>query len=167
MATATFVPNGVGDYTNIAKEEPADAIHWTLVDDPPASPDDLSTYVYSTDAAQVKDAYDLVDHTTESGTINSVKVYFRTISEGNFVQPFLRLGTDETAGTEITATASWVTYSEILARPGGGDWSWTDIDNLQVVIGLRKFDTAFCTQIYIEVDYTPVAVGRSYGYIIG
>ncbi len=157
-STLTLVPNDVGDYTNIPGMYPAGGSHWDKVDDPPGSPDGDATYIFLL-GAQLKDAYKLTD-TSQTGTINSVRVYFRfrinNVFGTAYSQPFLRLGTAETAGTEVSSTTtSYVTYSEILARPGGGSWSWTDINNLQVCIGLRTsvYYNIF-TQEYIEVDYT-------------
>ena len=162
----TLRPNAAGDYTYISSQEPSSGAHWEKVDE--ATADGISTYVYTYSDTQLKDAYALQNHTSETGTINSVTVYFcfrrNTTATGlAYCQPFLRLGTSETTGTELSLNSvSWTTYSEILARPGGGSWTWTNIDNLQVCIGLR--DTggpsggtkyAQCTQVYVVVDYTP------------
>ena len=160
--TLTLRPNGTGDYTGISSQSPPSGAHWDKVDD--ASPD-TTTYVYTTNNSQQKDAYQL-ENTAQTGTINSVTVYFRfrrsrtQSGSAAYCQPFLRLGTNETAGTEEALNSTtWTTYSQTLARPGGGNWTWTDINNLQVCIGLRDTGTgnraARCTQTYIVVDYTP------------
>jgi hypothetical protein len=161
-ATLTLYPNGAGDYTNIDSQSPSSGAHWDKVDE--ASADDATTYVYTSSDSQQEDAYALQD-TSQTGTINSVTVYFRFRSSAStiynaFCQPFLRLGASETAGTEqSTQSTTWTTYSETLARPGGGSWSWTDINDLQVCIGLRHTSIvssyyAQCTQVYVVVDYT-------------
>jgi len=160
--TLQLLPDGVGDYTGIDSVEPVTSTHWEAVDDPVLSPDDIITYVYTTSTTQQKDAYTLAN-TSQTGTITSVRVYFRVRSSGpksHFMQPFLRLDGNETAGSEINHTTNtWTTYSEILARPGGGSWTWTDINNLQVAVGLRDADVGHpqLTQVYVEVDYTPAA----------
>ena len=162
-ATLTLHPNGDGDDEKLkdfggAGGEPD---NWSCVDE--ASADDDTTYVYTTSASEQKDDYNLANHSTESGTINNVTVYFRfndsDSSHTGACKPYLRLGTSETAGTEQSHTGTtWTTYSETLARPGGGGWSWSDIDNLQVCIGMKKITTGGhqvqCTQVYVVVDYT-------------
>ncbi|GAI60973.1 unnamed protein product [marine sediment metagenome] len=58
----------------------------------------------------------------------------------------------------------WLTFSEVLAKPGGGAWAVADLNNLQVAIGLEvpnPPNNAYCTQDYVEVDYTPV-IGQPY-----
>jgi len=162
--TLTLRPNDVGDYTVISSQEPPSGAHWDKVDE--AAPD-TTTYVFTSNNTQQKDAYKLED-TSQTGTINSVTVYFRfrrSSTQGSsaaYCQPFLRLGTSETAGTEQALNSTtWTNYNQTLARPGGGSWSWTDIDNLQVCIGLRDTGTgsraARCTQVYVVVYYTPIA----------
>jgi hypothetical protein len=169
MATLTLVPNGAGDYTNIANQWPNSGSHYDKVDDPVGSPDEDSTYVTTASTSQQKDAYNLID-TALSGTINWVKHHFRikSFSDGYTVraQPFLRLGSTETTGTEVAQdTDDYTDYSETLGRPGGGAWSWADINALQVCIGVKRY--CYCTQVYIEVDYTVAAVGLSHGHIFG
>jgi hypothetical protein len=163
MATETLRPNAAGDYTNLT---PVDsATNWENVDE--ASADDDTTYNYG-GTTQVKDAYALADTAIPAGsTINSVTVYFRCkkiATAWRKFQPFLRLGTDETAGTnlEVQGTAGYDTYNEALARPGGGDWAVSDLDSLQVAIGCQaETGSARCTQIYVEVDYTPAVTEKT------
>ena len=150
-------PNGAGDYTNIATANPA-VDHYLNVDDPVGTPDDAATTVSTTTVAQQKDAYNLEAPTWlgSTQTVTAVNVVFRhsrSAVAGN-IQPFLRLGASETAGTEI-ALGGWTTTNVTLARPGGGSWTTADIDTLQAVIGLRNdgANTSYCTQEYVEVHY--------------
>ncbi|MBA7701765.1 hypothetical protein ES703_110511 [subsurface metagenome] len=155
-----LLPSGDGDYTGINDVEPTGTAHYLVVDDPVLSPDDLTTYVSTTSGTQQKDAYTLPNPSL-TGTINSVKVYFRAggiNDKPHDYQPFLRLGEVETSGTVQThSLAAFTTYNQILARPGGGNWTWTDINDLQVAIGLMDTGPGnpVCTQVYVEVDYTP------------
>ena len=160
MATLILRPNGVGDYANIEDEVPDAAAHWTVVDEVVA---DDADYVAQNVAGTAYDVYAL-ENTAQAGIINSVTVYFRCrrgIGAGTrTATPRLRLGASETTGTEITLGTSWTLYNEILARPGGGTWSWTDVNALQAGVGLYtptsgvSFE-AFCSQLYIVVTYMP------------
>jgi len=159
MSIETLRPNATGDYTGIWGQEPSSDAHWDKVDE--AEADDATTYIWTDETVQEKDAYNLGSTAIPSGsTINSVKVYFRCMTENptyGKAQPFLRLGSDETAGTLISLTGSWATYNETLARPGGGTWGVDDLNSLQACIGLqcKSGETwSMCTQVYAEVDYT-------------
>jgi len=172
-----LVPNAAGDYCNIDYQAGCSACpgHYACVDDPPASPDNNTTRVTTSSNAQLKDAFNVEDGSIPAGSaIISVTVYFRymdsTAGSLGYIQPFLRLDGNETAGTEVACSQNWTTSSEVFARPGGGDWSLDDIEDLQVAIGLREAGdtyTAECTQVYIRVDYAPtlevVATGISSG----
>jgi hypothetical protein len=167
-ASIFLLPDGAGDYTGIATQFPNSTSHYDKVDDPVATPDDDTTYLTTNNAAQEKDAYTLQDTSVGAGTITAVIVHFRfKASIGGFPsyeQPFLRLGVNETAGTEVSdATGSYYNFSETLARPGGGSYSWSDINSLQVCIGLKKHATPatgpYCTQVYIEVQFVDYNFG--------
>lgn len=144
-------PNTPGDYTNINRQWPDEGEHWDKV----VVADGGDTRVFTMSTPQQKDAYNLTPSAIPVGsTINSVKVYGTFL--GGYYQPFLRLGTDETAGTKIEGAADYETHYETLSRPGGGVWSVADLADLQVVIGLHRNST-YChfDQVYVEVDYTP------------
>lgn len=161
--TVELLVNGDGDYTNIQNKTAA--THWQSVDDAHAAPDDAS-YVSEARAAQYKDAFELEDASGTIGVydiVDNVTVYyrFRSVVANMWGQPFLRLDGVETDGTEVQRVADgFGTYSETLDRPGGGDWSLNDIDDLQVVLGLRATgaDTVYGSQISVVVSYTPVDV---------
>ena len=152
-------PNAAGDYENIPSSTSPAGSHWQAVDD--VVPDEAATRVYTSSAYWNKDAYNLQNTSIPVGaTINSVRVYFRLDGGGypGYGQPFLRLGTNETAGAEQRHQYAWQTYSQILARPGGGSWSRADLNSLQGVIGLRAYSAPkpfHCTQVYVEVDFSP------------
>jgi hypothetical protein len=158
LAAEILRPNGVGDYTNLRLYPGTGEANWEDVDE--VTPDEFATLVASSvSGSQEKDAYALEATAIPAGSIiNSVKVYFRILenAETAFYQPFLRLGSSETAGTEINPAGAsvWATYNEALARPGGGSWAVSDLNSLQVVIGLKSVTGDVCTQVYVEVDYT-------------
>ena len=115
--------------------------NYLVVDDPPGSPDDDTTYVkLLLSDGPAKDSYNLADRVDigDGDTINSVTVKFRarhTKSSGtSYIKPMLRLSTTNNIGTQIGVTSSYGNYSQTISRPGGGSWTVTDLDSLQVGI---------------------------------
>ncbi len=158
MATEILYPTGAGDYTNIPYQTPNSTYHWDKVDE--ASADDGTTYVSSDVAtAPVTDVYALTDTAiSEGSTITSVAVTIRVISNASYgpSRPILRLGTTDVTGT-ARYTSSWATYTETLARPGGGSWAVSDLNALQAGVSLSgdgESISGSCTQVYVTVTYT-------------
>jgi hypothetical protein len=116
------------------------------------------------DLGSASNNFTLTMATSGSGIIDSVTVYFRFKSTEvsnymhGYCRPILRLGSSETLGTIIHA-AAWDTYqtnSEVLSRPGGGSWSKSDLNSLQVGIGMQGPVTGewtACDQVYVVVNY--------------
>ncbi len=69
----TLRPDADGDDTLI--DNPPSGPHWTEVDD--VISDNWSTYVSTNSTSYQRDLYSIPDHSTGSGAINSVTVYFR------------------------------------------------------------------------------------------
>ncbi len=156
-----LVPDGTGDYTNIASVQGA-AMHWEAVDDPVATPDEATTYVYTTSVNEQKDAYVLTNTSIPSDAIiTDVAVYYRFTTSAAasyaYCTPSLRLGGVETLGTQVYKNSiTFGTYSETLARPGGGNWAVSDLNDLQVVAGVTidlVANQVRLTQIYVKVSY--------------
>jgi hypothetical protein len=170
LYTSTNIfPNATGNYTTLNPVGEAD--NWNCVDDPILTPDDGSTFVGEDGTTQDKDAYNLTTPTFigDNQTITSVTVYFRhqrnTGTTGT-IQPFLRLSSNETAGTVVTSNATWVTSSQILSRPGGGIWITSDFTDLQVCIGLQDATgVEWCTQVYVHIEYA-VEESKAPGYAV-
>lgn len=160
----TLRPNAAGDETNLI---PHNTLNWQMVDE--AIADDDATYVYTPVlAAWKRDLYNL-PNSSGRGTINGVTLYFRV---GSSSSSEAQRGAIKSNST-VTETASknvctgygvdvWHTYSkEWATNPAGGDWTWADIDALQIGINLYGSAgagcpmTSYCTQVYIEIDYTP------------
>jgi len=153
MATEILRPNGAGDYTNIEYQWPESGEHWDKVDE--AVADDLTTRLFNSEEPLEKDAFTLGASSLTDENINGVAVYFRAY-EGK-ITPGLRLGTDETMGTETADIPNtWTNFNETLSRPGGGNWSVADLADLQVIIGLNSqgIGGARVTQVYVVVDYS-------------
>jgi hypothetical protein len=63
----------------------------------------------------------------------------------------------EYKGATQNLTTGYATYSETWTTdPSGGQWTWTDITNLQAGIRLSGQNStfpAYCTQVWVEVVY--------------
>ena len=161
MTLLTLRPNGAGASTQLSKV--GDTANYLCVDE--TSRDSATTYVKivgSEDAAVTGiDLYALPDHSSESGTINSVTAvmvakYVMRISTG---APRIQVNGTNYGNAAGGLTTSYATYSQTWAtNPNSGvAWTWSDIDALQagcVLTGARRSGDARATQIYIEVDYT-------------
>jgi len=161
MAVETLRPSAAGDETAIAGVSGA-ATHWQAVDE--ASPDDATTYVREWGTSYKRDLYNLDDHSVGSGTINSVTIYFRILSDEKtaYAKPSQKSGATVTDGTEVTQGASWATKSQqYTTNPAtSAAYSWAEIDALQVGVSLKTSVSGWearCTQVYVEVDYTPLS----------
>jgi len=156
-STLTLSPNGSGNLTQLT---PSAGDNWECVDDAPplgAGADGTDVRNLAPPALQ-RDLYSLTNLGTNLRLIDSVKVYFRAKEQAGTgkATPYLFLDGDTTTGTEIDITGAWANYDEELARPGGGSWTYTDINNLEAGIGLRETgggSNTFCSQLYIEVSY--------------
>jgi len=164
MAVETLRPNAAGDECLISLQTGAACPdHYLNVDE--VAPDGHTTEVYTNAVAYERDLYNIQDHSVGSGTINSVTVYAYCMRADiiDTVQASLKIAC-KTGGVayedvERTLTAGWVYYSKVwAANPGGGAWTWAQIDALQVGVAMRRgtdvTSRSYCTQVYVEVDYT-------------
>jgi hypothetical protein len=95
-------------------------------------------------------------------TINSVTLYAVCkrggTPPGNYTVSAV-LGANTTDGTSRTSGASYAETSETFsARPGGGAWTLTDVNNLVLQIRNTQTRNILATQLYAVVDYTVAAV---------
>jgi hypothetical protein len=74
MATEILRPDAAGDETNIGGQYPNSTYHWDKVDE--VSADNGSTFVYSSNAAYIRDLYAL-PAPAGSGVIAKITVYVR------------------------------------------------------------------------------------------
>lgn len=166
----TLRPNAAGSEKSITSPG---GTHWNLVDE--AIPDGDATAVYTIYWPYERDLYNL-PASSGSGTINNIKIHVRCRAGDNgyptfyIAKPSLKSNGTVTDGTEIQLPSIvYVTYSQTWATnpADAGAWSWTDIDALQIGVSLADgagfaYGT-WCTQVYVEVDYTPAAAGGSEG----
>lgn len=127
--------------------------------------DNDATYIYVTGASSGLGRFDLPDHTTQAGVINSVTAYWRYRgtatggqTQGGFYFSSSGYGGYLTGETR-TLNTYWTTWSFTAnQRPGGGSWTWGEIDDLTLVVTLKSptdGTQARCTQAWVVVNYTP------------
>jgi len=159
--TEILRPNAFGDETGITYQYPDSGEHWEKVDEDTSDGD--STYVLSNNTNWQEDLYNIVNHSTGTGTINSVRVYMvcKVTDTPGQTSAYIHLMTGgvEYNGNAELLTTSYATYSyQWNINPNTSvAWTWDEIDALQVGVGLRKDggtgkDT-LCTQVYAEVNY--------------
>jgi len=158
----TLRPDGAGNTTKLNKF--GDSTNWECVDD--VVPDNLSTYVSHCATTWAKDCYNVSNHTSESGDINSVTVRNRGMKGGmgyifwsvdNVIKPVLYVNDSYYYGNETNLTTSWALYNHTwTTNPATGlSWTWDDIDDLQAGVALKgDYKTGYCTQVYVEVNYS-------------
>jgi uncharacterized delta-60 repeat protein len=157
--TETLRPVGPGNATNW-NQSPASGSNWDKVDE--VTRDDDTTYVYT--SSSVYDLYEVADHSTGSGTINSVTIHAWAARETGIMsggRTMLRTQSTNYAGTNTIVNATAPTYEEITEvyanNPNTGTaWSWTQVDAMEIGFA-RSAGNMRCTQIYVVVDYTPEA----------
>jgi hypothetical protein len=163
--TEILRPNDAGYETAITSQNPASTYHWDKVDE--VTPDGDTTCVYMQVASYQRDLYNLPAHSVGSGTINSITIYFcvgnHSADQAAYAKPSQRSGTTTTDGTEVTKTGavSYQTFSQTYTiNPATGlPYTWDEIDALQVGVCLKSVSASYiakCTQVYVEVAYTPV-----------
>lgn len=168
-ANETVRPNAAGDETLISVQYPATGAHWDKVDE--ATSDVDSTYVETNSWTEQEDLYNVNNHSTGSGNINYVRVYMvarNTGTDPDRESAYIHIKTNgvEYNGSLQTLTTSYAPYSyQWNNNPQTGNpWTWTEIDNLQAGVGLRAPKSSGppggryvrCTQVYVEVNYTPI-----------
>jgi flagellin-like protein len=161
--TITLRPNGAGNAAELDRSGSGLTQNYQAVDE--ATADGTSTYVYrsSSSTGFYTDTYATAD-TSVTGTINYVKIYIVCNFDGGSATPHartvLRVSGTDYYGTDTTSiTSSWTTISTTYnTNPAGGNWDWATINALQSGVDLYRTSnggTIRCTQVYLEVNYTP------------
>ena len=170
---ATLRPNGSGDYEQaLARIGCSSGSHWQCVDEI-GSGDGNTTYVSYDEGSS--DVYALSSPNIPAGSfINSVVVYHKSTRLGVIAvsaSPVLRLGGVNATGTPVALTPGWSLYSQEMIdnRPGGGRWTPSDFEDLQVGAAFTSFERL--TQVYVvvsygaliaEVSHSPISAGQEY-----
>ena len=152
----TLRPNATGDETNI--EADTGGNHWDIVSD-----ENDATVVQTTSTSDQRDLYNIPNHTTEIGTINSITFYFRikTTNGGETVTgtPAFKIGGTVYNGTPQTQPASdWATKNQVYNTSPATSvaWTWAEIDAMQIGLSLKhstSAEWAQCSDIWIFIDY--------------
>jgi hypothetical protein len=170
MSTLTLRPNTA---SATAQTRSAGTNNYECIDEATL---DESDYCYcggSSSGQTLVDLYGFPDHSTESGTINSVtvKAYAKKIIKGTDANNVtIRMAID-ISGTSYFGSANNLTTSTALyshtysVNPATSSaWSWTNVDNLLVGDELTsdRIDKnnnvdAICYQLWVEVDYGEAA----------
>lgn len=161
-ATETLRPTGAGDETSpTISQYPVSGAHWDKVDDTTSDGD--STYINTEAYDWHEDLYSIANHSTGSGQINYVRVYYVAREEADNLDAnvYVHIKTNgvEHDGTSDDVPQSYATYYYQWNKnpQTGADWTWDEIDNLQAGVGItRSKPNQFTrvTQIYVEVNYT-------------
>ncbi len=155
-STNTLNPNGDG---TVQLGTSSGTTHYTLVYD-----SDDNSYVMSNADTYNSDYFNL-DDVSGTGSIVTIEVHYRGRVAAQDLQcayTLLKLGSNtvDTSASPRTMSTSWTEYTDTYTsaqRPGGGTWSWTDINNLQVGIALRTArlngsKAAYCSKIWVVVN---------------
>ena len=157
-----YRPIGTGDETEVKSQYPATGNHWDKVDE--ASSDDDSTYIYTPTTNYEEDLYNTANHTTQTagGDIQYVEVFIvsRVSTSAEQVSAYVHIKTNgvEYNGTSENLTTSYASYSnQWNTNPqSGSPWTWSEIDDLQTGVGMRKAGAAIdslCTQVYANINF--------------
>jgi hypothetical protein len=162
MSTIIYRPNAAGSLTELT---PSSGSNYAAVDDT-GSGDSDTTYVKLEDTTHYHiDLYNF-QTPTQTGIINSVKVYSRckvAQHDAGYANEVLYLGSTLYQGSDVhTLTESYVLYSNTWAKnpATSNNWEWSELTNLQFGVELKngsRGDIAYCTQVYLEIDYTDSA----------
>jgi hypothetical protein len=104
------------------------------------------------------------DFPEKFSSVSSLTVYFRIREEAYDTDVQVGVTLDNWTGatwcSAVEITGSWATYSEALARPGGGNWTESDLRNSSFRFGIRRVDTGLSywvvlTSLWFEIEYTP------------
>lgn len=142
---------------------------WDDVDDPIASPDDGTTYIYRQNSGG-EQLFTYTAFAITSSAISHVRVTFRAqrtvAGECNTGARIRVAGTRSSIGLNANLTTSWADYTrDQLTNPVTGlDWTEAQVEGTDATNPLDQFglqsggmaagEEVQCTQCYITVDYT-------------
>lgn len=128
---------------------------YALVDE--SSADDAD-YIYISGTSIQN--FSFPNHTSESGTINSVTIVARAKHSAT-TQMALYISGAGSSSPQINVNPSYADIPYVMATNPLTQvaWIWDNVDNYYFGIKGTKSGTCYCSQYYIVVDYTPPAGG--------
>ncbi len=163
-ATATLLPNATGDFENIANESGcASGSHWDCLQ----SNDGITSRVLEVDALPdntLQDAVNVGDFSPTGVSIMDVDIVCDVEGIPGSWKVGVRLS--GTTGTlQSTTPGNDCSDVDDFARPGGGSWTASDLDSVQLVVEITEFnDTAanlafyYAAIVVTYVDSTELSV---------
>lgn len=167
----TLRPNAPGDECTIPLQVGAACPnHYQNVDD--VDPDEDDTVVICSGTGWFRDLYNVAASGVGAGVINYIKVYTRCRADESPDWASLRIAIKSGTGGgdpdtvdesgDLTVTESYENYSnQWNTNPAtAAAWAWAEIDKLQIGLVITRPGVAkatVCTQVFVEVDYTPEA----------
>ncbi|MBA7483253.1 hypothetical protein ES707_18764 [subsurface metagenome] len=161
MDIETLRPVANGTFQEHNYQYPAEGEHYDKINE--VTPDDSARYIGARHTySALTDTFVIPPHQQGNGLINSVTVY------GRFRNAALQNGRQSvvvyTHGTLFSYNfgvlpSAWTTqgYSWDINPYTGEPWTWEEIDNLEIGI-IDRYHGTYCSQVYVEVDYTPVSI---------
>lgn len=147
----TLRPNGTGSLAELTTNC---SNNWQCVDE--AVSDDDGTYNRGQGNSWKYDLYAVENHTTGSGTIDSVKIFIHTDGNNNnkYVKTEIKTNGSSYLGAQIAPPNNYQTYSTTYINnpQSSSAWTWSEIDAIEIGPRIRR--TARVTQIWIEIYYT-------------
>jgi hypothetical protein len=144
--TITLRPNAIGSTTELSRN--GGSANYYRVNE--TTLDGNSTYVWdNTGGNWDTDTYG-TENSADLGTINSDTVYSKcrryitgSSSASSYSRTAIRVDGSNYFGAVNNMGDSYTNYSTMYTtKPGGGSWTWTDINNLQCGVSLESGDTS-------------------------
>ena len=127
--------------------------HWQLVDE--AGGDRYNSYIWSTSSCWEKDSYNIQDPPVGlPEDIVKVEIFLQSM---NSVWVGARLNGVELNWPHASVTTvpgNWGNKKVSLPHPGGGNWTWNELKNLQLTVSLRNTASGngILSQIYLRAE---------------
>jgi len=160
-STEILRPNAAGDLTQFDCYPDGGEVNWQDVDEAGAGGDGDATYVEAT-SNEKKDLYNIAAHSEGSGIINHVKLYtlMKRINVSNKRGKIgIKSGDTEDWGDTVEVDTTYTEYTRQFDTDPNTEaaWTWEAVDALQVGVYVHTVSSngLRCTQVYVEVDYTP------------
>ncbi len=149
-ATGNRLVNTVGDYLLdiLVGETPTKAL----------SDGSDSTYTGTGDHSNWKYAYFRLNIPSSDKQVNSVTVYYRAKGSDGHTMVGLKQYSSEKLSSVSDLTSGWVEYYHTFStNPGGSTWDNSDLENLQVIVGVwsssKSGSHSYISEVWVNVEY--------------